>query len=361
MACTKTLTLSTITCELETCSTEARVDLGTKQINFSPIAFAEDLCYCLVMASNDLYTQSYFFKYEPATNTLVLKQTYPGDVEGPVVYDAKHRKFVTNEVASDKIILYDPITETISTFNTGVGASSPRIYIPEKEKTYGTFGIDGGGLHYFGYLDLDLLTAVQLCTLPSGAPLGLGVGLSPYSYAYASVNDMIYGDTQGAGAAFGQLALVKVDLTGPSSSIVYATGALLPAVAAYEIAWDSDAALILVACNNSVTEVDVVGMTFFNTTPTVGGNSFTYRPVYVSSLKKLFAIGWDNTVGRWAIFSYNTMTLALTVAMNDLNYAGVIGGGFGGSALCQFKDGSFISSASDAAFVNCGVRKLCLT
>lgn len=344
MGCTKTLTLSTVTCELETCETKPWLSVAPKFTDNST-AYASDICYCLVVTINGLGTESYFSKYDPATNTLVAKATYLGYVRGPIVYDEKHQKFVGNDLLSSKIVLFDPLTSALSTFDPGFACGS-FVYIPEKQKVYGTMGTSGLGEYYAGYIDLDLLTVVQLGVIPLWN-VPPPTPYQPYNWTYAPLNDCLYGAWING---FGQSALIKFNLaTNTGSHIMSAVpGGLF----AKHLTWDSDSALILACCGGTVKEIDVLTETVLNSTVSAPpGSSVDVRPVYVSSLKKMFAIGNDGGAGD-VIKSYNTQTLVIATAQSDYDYS---------DWITPIKDGSFMAVAADLITSDNGVRRLCLT
>lgn len=341
MGCSKTLVLGTATCELDTCTTAAQVSVGTKWVLGTD--FASDLCYCAVITNKNDYSEAYWNQYNPATNSLDLKATFPGDMGGTIAYDAQHQKFVTRNTLSSKIVIFDPVSNAVSTIDPGYGCGS-FLYIPEKQRIYGTMGFVGGWV--VGYIDMDLLTVVQLAAIPAYA----GFFYQPYSWEYVPLNDCMYG---GWINGFGQSALIKYDFASNTATHIMdaVPGGLYPISTRY----DPDTSLLLACCNGYLNEINVLTNSIVNTTLVPGGSAL-YAGPYVSSLKKLFFTGWDNITGFGVIESYHTPDLAMARVLDDYDYIDQ-----DGNRLLSFKDGSGLSFAADLVSGDNGIRRLCLT
>lgn len=337
MGCYKTLALSG-GCPLETCSEQARVNVSaTEIVNEYSLGYAPDLCYAMFQTITPLYTEFYVYKYNYGDNTVTKKATMvtPGLGLNMWAYAASHQVFVSSR--NTRVIIYDPQTETLDSFDSGIVGLSRFMYVPEKGRVYGRMGVDGTGLSYIGYVDLDLHIVVQLGTIPaSGASKP-----TPKNLVYVASNDCLYGCWQtGLGAA-----MCKFNLT------TLAGTAVVAAMEGGEICLDTDRQL-LIASSSSVKEVDPTTDTVVRTTPITAGGNVSFTPFYVSSLKKVFGIGDDDfDTGNPAIISYDTQTYASATEKNDFFYDG----------LCNFKDGSFLTDAYDDPGATEGVRRVCLT
>lgn len=342
MSCVKQLTMSG-GCTLETCSEENQVPIsGTPTLTAEFLtAFAPDLCYCLVAGWDAGLTTTYFFKYEAATNTMTLKGSHAGVAgNSPMVYDVAHQKFVMP--FGSTVVIFDPITETVSDFASGVTGSILALTYVEYgyNRIYGHMGVDGLGQYYVGYIDLDLLTVVQLGVTPAVGPANPFV----YNFAYSPLADCLYGCWQ-SGISKG---LFEFDLQ-INNGVHFFTG--VPAWAQFFCVWDIDREL-LICTGQLIREVDVILASIVRSTLVDATlESLRWFPWYISSMKRVFAIGYDSIgdkcVGRYMTEAPYTSTLV----KGDYLYDGLV----------NFNDGSFFAVANTKpAGVN-GWRRLCLT
>lgn len=339
MGCSKQLTLSA-GCALESCSTEDIVRVGTDVVNSVGIAYAADLCYCCVQSYDAAFTESYLSKYEPSSNTLVKKATLPsGSISSNLVYDVVHQKFVC--CAGSTVFIFDPTNDTVTTFNAGFSSLFQMVYVPQKLKIYGEFGVNGLSETMIGYIDLDINTIFQLGAIPSVG----GSKPRPFNLIYVPSRDSLYGCWEtGLGAN-----LSRFDL-GSNTGF----GSLIGGgIEGQMIALDTDRNLIIVVFSFA-NEIDPATDTVSFSGP-VTPNTATPRwtPFYSSSLKKVFGTGPSLISGFNCVASYNTQTQACAIVMDD--YPDTYDG------LRQFKDGSVIANNFQDLTSEYGVRRLCLT
>lgn len=333
MGCRRSIPFASA-CALETCTTAARTDsghAGADVVNEKSLCFAPDLCYAMVQTWDAAFTEFYISKYDPATNALVQKATrLGGDLLGRWTYAASHKLFVS--ASGTDIFLYDPITETIDSFASGVatGVIQELVYVPQKGFVYGEMGTDGTGLNYIGYVDLDLRIVVQLGTIPAFGPSKP----RPYNLVYVPVNNCLYG----CWATGLNANVAKFNLT---TNIGVAT--IAGGVEGVEMALDTDRNL-LIASLNQAHEIDPTTDALVRSTAIAPGTALAYTPFYSSALKKVVGISTGRTVT-----TYNTLTYATTDVFTDFTYYG----------LRQLKDGSVLTNAYDAP--KDGVRRLCVT
>jgi len=342
MSCVKSLNMSG-GCTLETCSEATQVPIsGTPTLAPEFLtAFAPDLCYCLVCGWDAGTTTTYFFKYEPGSNTMTLKGSHAGaSGNSPLVYDVAHQKFVLP--MGPIVVIFDPVTETVSDFASGVtGAILALTYVEYGyNKIYGHMGQDGLGQMYVGYIDLDLLTVVQLGVCPSVGPANPFV----YNFAYSPLADCLYGCWQ-TGISKG---LFEFDLQ-INNGVHFFTG--VPAWAQFFCVWDTDREL-LICLGQAIKEVVVILASIVRTTLVDASlESLRWLPWYISSMKRIFAIGYDSigdkVVGRYMTEAPYTGTMVKA----DYLYDGLV----------NLDEGSFFAVANTKpAGVN-GWRRLCLT
>jgi len=342
MSCVKELNMSG-GCTLEACTEEAQVPIsGTPTLTAEYLtAFSPDLCYCLVAAWDAGFTTTYFFKYEPASNTMVLKGSHAGSAgNSQMVYDSAHQKFVLPIGAT--VVIFDPVSETITDFASGVtGTISQLTYVEYGyNKIYGNMGQDGLGQKYVGYIDLDLLTVVQLGVCPSVGP----VNPLAYNLAYSPLADCLYGCWQ-SGINHG---LFEFDLQINSGAHFFTAD---PTFAQVFCVWDTDREL-LICLGQAIREVDVILASIVRSTIVDATlESLRWFPWYISSMSRVFAIGYDSigdkVVGRYMTAAPYTSTAVKT----DYLYDGLV----------NLDEGSFFAVANTKpAGVN-GWRRLCLT
>lgn len=308
-------------------------------VNEKSLCFAPDLCYAMVQSFNAGFTEYYVSKYNPATNALDKKATQASvfPILDRWTYDASHKLFVGSRQTD--VVLYDPITETIDVFASGIssGVLSAFVYVPSLTRVYGLIGTDGSGLSYVGYVDIDLRIVVALGTIPA-------VGASkpkPANLVYVPSTNCLYGCwITGLGAGMAKFDLAT-NIGTPSVG--------LGGIDAVEICLDTDRNLIIASFSN-VKEFDPNTELIVRTTPITAGGGIRFTPHYVSSLKKVIGCGVDTYLtGNDAVLSYSTFDYSSMTELNDYEYLSVE----------QFKDGSFISDAYNAPKE--GVRRLCLT
>lgn len=302
-------------------------------------AYAPDLCYCLVAGTDGATT--YFFKYEPATNTMVLKGTHAGaPANVNMAYDVAHQKFVTATGAT--VVIFDPVSEAITDFASGVtGTINALTYVAfGYDRIYGHMGQDGLGQRYIGYIDLDLLTVVQLGVCPTfGA-----VNPSVYNLAYSPLADCLYGCWQ-TGISKG---LFEFDLQ-INSGVHFFTG--VATWAQFFCCWDTEREL-LVCLGQAIKEVDVILASIVRSTLVDASlESLRWFPWYIGSMNRVFAIGYD-AIGDKVVGRYMTEApYTSTMVKDDYLYDGLV----------NFDEGSFFAVANTKPVGVNGWRRLCLT
>lgn len=345
--CTKPFQIVVGGCPLDTCTTAAAVtiDPGSRQRGTWDIAYAPDLCYCLVILKDIGSTTSYFCKYDPVTNTLIEKASI-SPVVSYVVYDAAHQLFVAVS-GTGVIAKFDPQTETLSSFATGIVAIQSLVYVPEKGKIYGHMGYNGSFLYYVGYIDLDASNVVQIDVIPQYPPF---YNPAAYNFTYSPISDSLYGVW--TGASFQKV--LKFDLgtnTGSNDIGVSPTD-----IYARWCCWDSDRSLLL-KFGGYVDEINTATDTITTSTQIVPALPtdvlrLLFTPYYVSSLGKVFACGVDNSGSAHGLIgSYDTTSKAIAVAKNDLYYF----------EMAHLAEGGFVAFSQTPPSGSESVRRLCLT
>jgi len=339
MSCYKTLDFEPAACLLATGEDKPQVQTVGEYVYEDGMGYAPDYCYCLIITTIT-GNETYWKKYEPATNSLVLKATTPWGTSYDMTYDATHKLFVcsTGVGVTSRILTFDPVTETTDSFLTGVtGWVGDLFYVPEKGFCYGNIGEDGTGRHYVGYVDLDLRVVVQLGVIPNYG------GSTPFGYnlTYSPVSNCIYGAwITGLGAG-----LLRFDLATNTGTHLF-TG--LGTWGAIDCCWDSDREL-LICCGSGgfVYEVNTATDTISLTTNISSATiySFAWRPFYVSSLHKVVATG-HNQDGDHCVMTYDTLDQSAQIVFSDYEYW----------TVQQLVDGSFMSNAEDP--VENGIRRI---
>lgn len=331
MGCTKTLTLSG-GCDLETCTTESRFDLSPPQIYMAGIGFAPDLCYCLVVAWNTDLSVTYFFKYDPGTNSLIAKGSYAGEAvieeynaPNGIVYEPVKKKFVMAIQGSDEILLFDPVAETISTFSTGLGSGVGRlVWVQPRGRIYGSTNSS------MIYLDLDLLTGFSV-----------GTFWFTYTMCYAAATDSLYGIVSGGlnpGLHRYDLATNAVTTNVPLGAT---TGCCVDTTRN-----------VLLAGLAQVLEVNLTTLAVERTTPVPAlSEGFRYNKFFDPTSNKMFCTGYDNATGTFKWIGSYLCQAPYTAAMvlMDMSYG----------LMIQFAGLSAMTGTEDPT--PAGVRRICLT
>lgn len=346
MGCSKILTL-TGGCPLSTCLNQAGVYIpagepGTGTESAARMAFAPDACYCLVNGTDATFSNTFFYKYDPATNTLVQKATLGFGIGLLPIYDATQKLFVTMYLdgGTVKIWTFNPISEAVVIHDTGdTIALTSMLYVSQKGRIYGTAGVDGLGNVYVGYLDFTTFKVIRLGTFPSAG------GSHPGSAAfYFDTTNSLYGPYVSAGFS----GLCKFDLTTNIGSLIMAgnvwTGQL----------WDSDREYMMMTAGFSgIDEVDLVTESIVAhhspADPTIdvrGGG------IYVPMLGKAFFPGFDLNSGNDVIISFDTTTFAFAFKFKD-DYQYVF-------PMISLGDNSAMAAINDLPQTKAGVRRICL-
>lgn len=326
-------------CALEVCENKARtkvIDPSTTGISDGAFSFAPDLCYAALLRRDG--TNQYLDKYEPATNSFVNKVTIPAPfvlASSGLVYDASRQKFVWS--VDSNVHIYDPITETVDSFDSGITKLWDYLYVPQKSRVYGLMGTDGTGLTYIGYLDLDLRIVVQLGVLPA-------VGAAkprPNSLLYVPSTDSLYGCWQtGLGNAMARFNLA----TNVATSVFCA-------VEGVDICLDTDRNLILdiYGTANEVNPVTGVATTYI--LPALSTNT-SFTPYYFSASQTVIGCGDDPISGLGVIATYdiNAHTTSITKTDPPYDYWG----------LLQFKNQGFMALSYESSTSEDGVQKVCI-
>lgn len=347
MGCSKILTL-TGGCPLSTCLNQAGVYLTGGETNvgtnlYSREAFAADPCYCLVTGYDATYSNTFFYKYDAASNTLVQKATLASYVFYPM-YDAAAKLFVTTYSSGGtvKVWTFNPLTETVAEYDTGgtVGFN-PLLYIPAKGRLYGSAGADGLGQNYVAYLDMVTHQVVRLGVIPNAG------GSHPWLFGmcYSPFKDALYGYNNAAGYT----GIVKFDLATNTGSLPTGTGTITGMV------YDSDRDFLLIAGGaTNLGEVDLTTETVVNSYAPPANMWVGTGGCFVSTLSKGFFLGYNYDTNNDVLVSYNTTSTAFTFEFqSDYQYV---------AGPVSLGDQSAIVEISDiATYTKVGVRKLCLT
>lgn len=283
--------------------------------------YAPDACYFMAASTKADYVNSDLFSYNPDTNALDLIETVDASNSGPMVYHSGIKKILMwrNGLIGE----FDPFTETFSAYPATTDNFFNAIYVPEKDKIYGTAGYDGTGHQQVGYIDTDLQLIVPLGSIPASGPTPVP---SPYNWTYSPISDKLYGPwISGLGSA-----IVEFDLA--TNTATHKSGNAIACV------WDSDRDL-LITFGSLVKEYDVSG----------GGFVEVYSgpidpdddpigwlqgdPCYVPSLGKVVAYG-DKPSGDQAIFTYDPITRSCEIIEEDVYYTGLYHLSEGGFIAC---------------------------
>lgn len=338
MPCARTLSLASA-CALESCENKARIQVlnsATTGISEGAFAFAPDLCYAAMLRRDG--TNQYLDKYEPATNSFVNKITIPAAFvfgSSGLVYDASHKKFVWS--VDSNVHIYDPVTETVDSFDSGIVRLFEYLYVPQRNLIYGLMGLDGGGLTYVGYIDLDLRIVVQLGTIPA-------VGASkprPNSLLYVPSTGCLYGCWQtGLGAA-----MIKFDLA------TNVCDAAFCAVEGVDICLDTDRNLIIDVYGYANEVNPVTGANTQFILPADSTNT-CFTPYYFSASKTVIGCGDDPITGNGVIATYdiNAHTTSITKIDIPYDYWG----------LLQLKNKGFMALSYLASISEDGVQRVCI-
>lgn len=327
-------------CALEVCENKSRIGIVATPSEYMStrrdIAFAPDLCYCAV-ATRDA-TNQYIYKYEPSTDTIVNKATVAGVsalASSGLVYDAAHQKFVW--AIDSNVHIFDPLTDTVDSFDSGITKLWTFLYVPQKSRIYGLMGTDGTGLTYIGYIDLDLRIVVQLGVLPAVGP----AKPRPNSLIYVPSTDSLYGCWQ---TGFGN-AMARFNLATNVATSVFC------AVEGVDICLDTDRNLILdiYGTANEVHPVTGVKTTFI--LPALSTNT-CFTPYYFSASQTVIGSGNDPISGLDVIATYDINAHTTSISKTDPPYDYL--------GLLQFKNQGFMALSYKASTFEDGVQKVCI-
>lgn len=340
LACSKEYTLKVVAgCLMLTCETKASSPLaGGEHMNERVgFAFAPDRCYCAFIAHKSDYTETYFYKYDPATNTVTKKATMAYDSDGNLLYHPTQKKFVF--VTLRKVTVFDPVTETITDTFAVPNYTFCALYVPEKDLIYANSDLDGSGNHGMAAIDI----VARTCTRLAWIPVAFG-GAHPYGYdyAYCPVNNCLYGPFV-TGVCSG---LLKFDLTTNTTTFIYLDlGA--------SICWDSDRSLLVVVYGLKASDVNPLTDTIVRETYSAQNIQYVRGASYVSSLRKVFAYGYDNDTpdSDGVIIQYDPSVPSVTRKFNDTGY----------TMLDPVSGTSFMAAVYDLVSSVEGAKKLCMT
>jgi len=340
MGCAKALTLSG-GCALEGCLTEPRVSLGTEILNNlqDGIAYAPELCYaCFATQNSPAFTECYFNKYEPSTNSFTRKATIPvGFLSSNVVWHPGIQKFVT--CAGDTVYMFDPLTNVVTSFSTGIIQLFYMIYVPSKDKIYGEFGQDGTGQTYIGYIDFDISSIIQLGVIPGGP--------RPYTLIYVPSVDSLFGCwITGLGGG-----MSKFNLTTNLGD-----GNIVPGgIEGVAITLDTTRNLIIVHFSHW-SEIDPSTGLITNTGPITPGTGglCEYTTFYHAASHMIYGCGVNNSDFYLSVNGFNcdTKVSSIVKAGNPDGYDGMVHIGASGSVIAS---DTLIDSGGEN-----GIRRLCL-
>ncbi len=295
MSCSKQFTIPS-GCQLLTCEIKTPYPLPTDLINFGVGtvqlgAYSPDYCYFLQLTNTPDFTITHFNKYDPATNSLVVKASIAGTVDSGVAYDSANKKFVCSN--GTDVLIFDPVTETISDTFACNGVATTLLYIASKQKVYGQ---SVGGI---GVIDVAARTSTVL-----------GVVAHHLSnLTYASLNDSLYGTwITGAGGNLVKFSLV----TNLSTNFLTVTG--------ISVQWIPDTSLILIFDANNWYEWEPL------TDTQVGGGisteDFRWTMFYSTADQLVYGIGYSATTTDGAIMSFDPVTHVAENLFDDYWYKG---------------------------------------
>lgn len=336
MGCFKTLNLSEGGCAFETCSTTSLVSLSAPAVFSCSMGFAPDLCYCLVVAWSADTNTSYFFKFDPDSNTLISKgsragQIAPGNRNAPncIVYEPVRQKFVMGSSVAE-VVVFDPVAESISGFATGLGGIVQNlVWVAPRDKIYCLGGV---GATAMAYIDLDISTVISV-----------GAFWFTYTLCYAATTDSLYGAVSGgANPGLHRYNLPdNVVTTTVAGSVTASTGCCV----------DTGRNLLLAGLGN-VVEVNLTTLAIERTTPVPAEfEGFRYNKFYDSGSNKMYCTGFDDATGNFIWIGSYLCASPYTVALvnDDESYNGMI----------QLSGLSVMTQTSDPSTE--GFQRLCLT
>lgn len=247
-----------------------------------------------------------------------------------MVYDPINKLFVA--AYSGGFFTYDPVANLVVSAG---GSCSRLIWEPYNSKIY---CLSAGGV---GYVDVHAMSVVSL-----------GVRtVNPYHIAYSPLTNCLYGGWRtGMSGGFW-----KFDLNTNLEVTAYAASPFL----CTDLVWDSDRNLFVTTGSDTAhfNDYDVSTDTVVADYAPPIHTTVREHPVYVSTLKKVFAVGYfypptyPATIPN-GILALDTVGGSVSVVRYDCDYR----------SLYQIKNGSVMSAAfTDDLANDYGVRRLCLT
>lgn len=303
--------------------------MPTERVQPEGFAYSADLCFLLVCTVDGSYTNVRLNRYNPDTNSLVFLQQIPGGFVDSVVYDPIHKLFVA--AYDGGFFTYDPVADLVDSTTDSV---SRLIWEPFNSKIY---CLTAGGVGYINVLSMASVT------------LGART-VTPYHITYSPLTNTLYGGWR-TGLSGG---LFKFDLNTNTSSNFVASPFLC-----IDMVWDTDRNLLVATGTDTghFADFDVGSETV--TADYAPPTDATVRefPIYVPTLKKVFAVGYlypptYPAMIPTGILSLNTTNGTVAVVRYDYDYRSIL----------KLNQGSVFSAAFTADLANdYGIRRLCLT
>lgn len=336
LTCTKEFQIEVVSgCLMDTCEDKADV-LLTGSENMQTIAYSPDLCYVLVITHDAGYTQTYFNKYDPVTNTLSRKATVAAYKYGNLVYHETEEVFVY--VGQDHVYVFDAGLETVIDDFAIALTSSAAVYVPANDMIYCYMGVDGGGQHYIGKVDIIARAGLQLGVIPTSV-----TGSKPFSadLSYCPLDNSLYGVFQGTSNG-----VIQFNLTTNTGSLDYEDVGVTAC-------WDSDRSLLLIFGGATAWDYNTATKNIDRTTVSAENIQMVATSLYVTSLKKAFVVGYDldTMAGDGVVIAYDTVLDSVLKVKNDTGY----------TEIYPVEAGSLMAFIYNLVSSVQGVKKICVT